>query len=132
MTGNDWRNAVQWHGRGEIRGGRGPELPVLPKRVWVVNGTEEERRLRLLVGSSEEGEMRGGRRRRLTSVQRMQLVRAGVIGLCLGAFVGWGLGTLWDAFVPETVPSHWDFPRVTPGERLEFAPRSPRPWGAEL
>jgi hypothetical protein len=119
-------NYVLWHGRGS---GREPVLPVLPKRVWVVNGTEEERRLRLHVGSSEGGVMRGGRRRRVTRVQRMQLLRAGVIGLCLGAFVGWGLGTLWDAFVPETVPSHWRFPRVTPGDRLEFAPRSPRPWG---
>jgi hypothetical protein len=104
-------NYVLWHGRGS---GREPVLPVLPKRAR-----------RVCSGVSV-------RRERLTSVQRMQLLRAGVIGLCLGAFVGWGLGTLWDAFVPETVPSHWDFPRVTPGDRLEYAPRSPRPWGAEL
>lgn len=112
MTESDWRNAVQWHGRGEIRGGRGPVLPVLPKRAR-----------RVCAGVPV-------RRRSVTRLQRMQLLRAGVIGLCLGAFVGWGLGTLWEALVPETVPSQWHFPRVTPGDRLEYAPRSPRPWGA--
>jgi hypothetical protein len=106
---------VQWHEK-EFRRRRVPELPVIPKR-GKARGQERMER-----------EVRG-----LTRVQRMKLARVAVLGLCLGAFVGWGIGVLWDAVViPMATPREWDFPRVTPGDRLEYAPRSPRPWGNEL